>query len=72
MTLAAFQEAGRIAPRAAVFWLATLDRVSRADFEGILSLVPPSEVSEPAKAFALEVLTVNRSRLLERGSAERL
>jgi hypothetical protein len=69
-TLAAFEEAGRIAPNAAAFWLATLSRVSRVDFEAILSLVPPSEMSDPAKAFAMEMLVVNRGRLLGSVSGE--
>ena len=64
-TLAAFQEAARIAPRAALICLSALGRVPRMDFENVISRVPASEMSGPARRFALKLLEVNQRRLLD-------
>lgn len=65
-TLAAFQEAGRWAEtkEAKAYWLARLQSVRIAEFRSILDNVPPTEISDPAKAFALRMLEINRERLL--------
>lgn len=63
--LAAFQEAARFAPRAAVnYWLGRLEATTRENYEQILNAVPDSEITQPARDFALKMLEVNRVRLL--------
>lgn len=66
-TLAAFQEAARFLEvrDAKLYWLRRLEAVSLDDFRPILDNVPSSEISEPARNFALKMLEINRARLLD-------
>jgi hypothetical protein len=63
-TLEAFQEAAKIAPEAASYWLNRMGALTVADLENMVAAVPASEISEPARQFALKIMEVNRQRLL--------
>jgi len=63
-TIFAFQEAAKISPIAGRYWLGRLGDLNLGDFEAILNEVPGSEISEPARFFALNMLEINRNRLL--------
>lgn len=65
-TLEAFDEAARLPETRAAkaYWLARLAAVHVAEFRSILDNIPPTEISDPAKAFALRMLEINRDRLL--------
>lgn len=63
-TLAAFQEAAKLAPKAATYWLECLQRTTLGDYETIFQRVPRSEITQPASQFALKLLEINRDRLL--------
>ncbi len=65
-TLEAFQEAARLPEvrEAKAYWLSRLAATRIADFRFILDNIPPTEISDPAKAFALRMLEINRERLL--------
>jgi hypothetical protein len=65
-TLEAFAEAAKLPEvrEAKGYWLAWLAGVRIADFRLILDNIPPTEISDPAKAFALRMLEINRERLL--------
>jgi hypothetical protein len=62
--LEAFQEAAKIAPEAASYWLNRMGALTVADLENMVAAVPASEISEPARQFALKIMEVNRQRLL--------
>ncbi len=64
-TLDAFVEAAKLRQEAARYWLDMLTRLDLADFEAILSRVPDTEISQPAREFACRMLELNRKRLLE-------
>ncbi|MCA9772782.1 MAG: hypothetical protein KC466_10275 [Myxococcales bacterium] len=66
-TFEAFREGGQLRPSAALVWLNQLAKTDRVDYERILEQVPrtPKRITEPAARFALEMLTINRERLLE-------
>lgn len=63
-TLAAFHEAARIRSSAATIWLARLRAARTEEFESIVDAVPSSEMSEPARQFALRMIEINRQRLM--------
>lgn len=65
-TLEAFEEAARLLEvrEAKGYWLSRLEATRVADFRVILDNIPPTEISDPAKAFALRMLEINRERLL--------
>lgn len=65
-TLEAYQEAARLpeVQEAKGYWLSQLALTTIANFRLILDNVPPTEISDPAKAFALRMLEINRERLL--------
>lgn len=65
-TLEAFEEAARLPEvrEAKGYWLARLGAARIADFRLILDNIPPTEISDAAKAFALKMLEINRERLL--------
>lgn len=64
-TLAAFQDAARLVPEAGKYWLQQLAATSLADYRRIFDNVPATEISEPARDFALRMLEINRNRLLQ-------
>ena len=66
-TLEAFDEAARLRPDAAKYWLSKLAGLSFSDIETILNSIPFSEMSDLARAFALKMLEVNTKRLLNSG-----
>ena len=62
--LAAFQEAGKLNPKAADTWLARLKIVSSEDIALIFGQVPPDRITQVASQFAQRMLELNRQRLL--------
>lgn len=64
-TLAAFQDAARLVPEAGKYWLQRLGTTHLADYRRIFDNVPVTEISEPARDFALRMLEINRNRLLQ-------
>jgi hypothetical protein len=64
-TIEAFQEAIAVHPGAGLYWLDRLEATTRDMYYDILASVPDSEISGPAREFALEMLCLNRQRLLE-------
>jgi hypothetical protein len=63
-TLAAFHEAARIRPSGAAAWRDRLRGARAGEFEQIVEAVPASEMSGPARQFALRMIEVNRLRLI--------
>jgi hypothetical protein len=66
-TLAAFEEAAKIEPRAAAYWRNRLRDVPIERYKDLIDLVPPEEMSQPARDFAFRMIELNRSRLLHNG-----
>jgi hypothetical protein len=66
-TVEAFIQAGRARPRAAVFWLEKLQELSNEEIRNIIIQIPKSEISELAIQFSMEMLKLNRERLLATG-----
>ncbi len=64
-TVAAFREAAKLVPEARVYWLQRLKAISLADFRAIFDNIPSTEITEPARNFALKMLEINRIRLLQ-------
>ena len=62
-TLEAFQEAAKIRPEAARYWLEQLAKLNPEDFRTVLANVPDSEISIPARDFACRMLDVNSQRI---------
>ncbi|MEK6747707.1 MAG: phosphatidylinositol kinase [Pseudomonadota bacterium] len=67
-TLEAFQEAAKIRPDAAAYWVTKLARLTLDDYRAILADVPDSEITAPARDFALKMLEINTQRILNLGS----
>lgn len=63
-TIDAFRIAARWRPDAARTWLKKLENVSLADVRGITDRVSHEEMSDTAKRFTLQILDLNRQRLL--------
>lgn len=65
-TLEAFSEAARLPEvrETKGYWLSQLAGTRIADFRLILDNIPPTEISVPAKDFAVRMLEINRERLL--------
>lgn len=63
-TLDAYAEAARISPLAARYWVSRLGDVSMRDIETIVEQIPASEMSGPARQFAVRLIEINRDRLL--------
>ena len=58
-------EAAKIRPMAADHWLGKLDEINTENFRAILAEVPDSEISGPARDFALRMMEINAHRLLQ-------
>jgi hypothetical protein len=63
-TLDAFILAGKARPKAAAFWLERLRGLSSKDINSLVNQIPKSEISDIAVQFAIEMLRLNRERLL--------
>jgi len=63
-TLEAYAEAARISPLAAQYWISRLGDISMNDIETIVGQIPTSEMSDPARQFAVRLMQINRDRLL--------
>lgn len=64
-TLDAFLEFARLEHSSAEYWVAQLSRMGEVSFRLFLDRVPADWISEPAREFAVQMLQVNRRRLLE-------
>jgi len=62
-TIGAFENAAKHCPSAGRYWGDKLSHCSGKDFEEIFDNIPESEITEPAKLFALKMLEVNTERL---------
>ena len=58
-----FENAAKYTPSAARYWGAKLRLCSGKDFGEIFDNIPESEMTEPARRFALKMLEVNAERL---------
>ncbi len=68
-TLEAFQEAAKIRPEAADYWLGRLAAIGAECFRAILAEIPDTEISQPARAFALRMMEINAERILQTRSS---
>ncbi len=64
-TIDAFEKAAKYGYPAARYWGGKLSLCSGKDFEEIFDNIPESEITEPAKLFALKILEVNAERLCD-------
>ncbi len=62
--LEAFWALSRISPDRGQYWIAQLSKIDPASFDDLLSRVPEGWISEPARYFAVEIIKVNRERIL--------
>lgn len=63
--VAAFNAFADYAPKAQIAWLDRLQAVEADEIRKILDEVPPGRMSDTAKQFTIELLAINRRRLLE-------
>lgn len=63
-TLDAFIQAGKTRPKAAAFWLEKLHGLPSEGINSLVIQIPESEISEVAIQFSIEMLRLNRERLL--------
>ncbi len=61
----AYVEASKRLPEAAAYWIDTILRISREEFDILLGEVPPHRLSNTSRRFALEVLMSNHRKLSE-------
>ncbi len=66
-TISAFENAAKRSPSAARYWGDKLSLCSSENFEEIFNNIPDSEITEPARRFALKMLEVNAERLSNPG-----
>lgn len=60
-----FRQFARKAPGEADAWLESLDLLGTDQMAAILAEIPPTRMTETTKRFTLELLTINKKRLLE-------
>lgn len=63
-TLDAFAEAAKIRPAAAQYWVSNLAKLGHDDYKAILSKIPDTVISTPARDFACRMLEINTQRIL--------
>ena len=64
-TLDAFREAAKIRPEAANHWVGQLAGVSMKSCRKILAEIPDTEILTPARDFAVRMIEINASRILQ-------
>lgn len=64
-TLEAFSQIAVHAPRAAVAWREKLDAIDRNQVQTIIDQVPPEWMSDTARDFTVELLRLNKQRILD-------
>nr|VFJ71186.1 MAG: hypothetical protein BECKFW1821C_GA0114237_10264 [Candidatus Kentron sp. FW] len=64
LTLELFEEAARKSPKAARIWLDELQKISINTCQNLFDRLPPDEITPVGKEFALEMLILNKKRLL--------
>lgn len=62
-TLEAFQVAAKLRPEAADYWVEQLAKIGTATFADILGQIPDTEISEPARSFAVRLMEINATRI---------
>lgn len=62
--LEAFVEIARMRPAAARYWLRRLDATDLKVMDAVFRDIPPTEISDAARRFALKMIEINRQRLL--------
>lgn len=67
-TLEAFKEIAKHDHDAGRYWLNQLSLIQLADFQYIVSEVPDTYISGPARYFAVKMLEINQNRLLSLGA----
>jgi HipA-like C-terminal domain len=61
----AFFQAAQRSPAAALVWLNHLEKISPTSLRELLTRIPSTRISSVALEFALQILDINRSRLLQ-------
>lgn len=64
-TFEAFETAANYAPSGKKYWLQNLAGLSIQSVNEILYKIPDDIISQPAREFALEIIKINKTRLLE-------
>ena len=64
-TLEAFREAAKIRPEAADYWLQQLVGIDSVAYRDIITEVPGTEISKLAGDFAVRMIEINASRILQ-------
>jgi hypothetical protein len=62
----AFCKAGLSYPQSAITWLKRLADIPMSIVEDIFNNIQSDRISDPARGFALQILSINRSRLIDR------
>lgn len=62
--LEAFVEIAKMRPAAARHWLHRLDATDLNVVDAVFRAIPPTEISDVARRFALKMIEINRQRLL--------
>ena len=68
-TVEAFTEIAKMNIAAGRYWLEQLSRLQVVDFDHIFEEIPDSVISDAARLFAVQMLKVNKNRLLNVGSS---
>jgi len=63
--LDAFREAAKLRPEAADYWLRQLAGIENANYRNIFAEVPGTEISAPARDFAVRMIEINVNRILQ-------
>lgn len=64
LTDEAFWQFASLVRPAATAWLERLESISEAAVQGIIEQIPAQRMTEPARAFTLQLLSINQRRLL--------
>jgi hypothetical protein len=64
-TLEAFREAAKIRTEAADYWRGQLSDINMGDYRKILAEIPDTEISAPARDFAVRMIEINANRILQ-------
>lgn len=60
-----FQAAASIKPKAARYWKTQLEQLSSEQFQTLFERIPPGQISDKARKYALDLLNYNRAKILE-------
>jgi hypothetical protein len=65
LTIEAFHQFAHLSPTGASYWRERLAYVSREKLQALIDLIPAGWMSQQARDFSLELMLVNRRRILE-------